>query len=259
MGDENGRLSEAELAELASFADGSLAPADRARVGARVAGSPELQALVEEQRTALAAVEKLDTPAPAGLGARLERDLATPPAPRRRWPSLALVGGVAAGLAAAALVVVLVAGSGAPTIGEVAELAQRDPASPAPAADAADPKLLAASVDGVAFPNYSETFGWKSSGERTDELDGRATRTVYYQRGGREIAYSIVPGEALEWPDGAQRTTREGVELRSFESGDSTVVTWLRDGRTCVLSGPGVAREELLELAAWMGEGSVSF
>ena len=153
----------------------------------------------------------------------------------------------------------MVAGSGAPTIDETADLARRGPDEPAPSAYGADPNLLAASVAGVSFPNYEEMFGWRASGQRSDDLDGRQTRTVFYARDGSEIAYSIVSGEQLEWPPGAKQTTREGIELRSFERDGSTVVTWLRDGHTCVLSGAGVPREELLELAAWMGDGSVSF
>jgi hypothetical protein len=37
------------------------------------------------------------------------------------------------------------------------------------------------------------------------------------------------------------------------------VVTWRRQGHTCVLSGTGVDRDTLLELAAWKGQGAVSF
>jgi hypothetical protein len=37
------------------------------------------------------------------------------------------------------------------------------------------------------------------------------------------------------------------------------VVTWLRGGLTCVLSGADVDRPTLLELAAWKGQGAVRF
>jgi hypothetical protein len=49
------------------------------------------------------------------------------------------------------------------------------------------------------------------------------------------------------------------VELRSTERDGTTTVTGLREGRTCVLSGAAIPREELLALAAWKGEGTVSF
>lgn len=260
MASENGQLSDAELAELAAFADGSLPRSDRERVAARVERSVELRALVDEQRRAIAAIELLDAPAPTRLFARVEAERG-PASSRARWPRVALVGGLAATLAATVLVVVLLSGSeaGAPTIGEAAELSQRGATAPAPPADSAEPNLLAASIGGVAFPDYAESFGWRASGERTDDLGERMAGTVYYGRAGSEIAYTIVSGEALEWPAGARLTTLEGIELRSFERDGETVVTWLRDGRVCVLSGAGVARDELLELAAWKGEGAVAF
>jgi hypothetical protein len=62
-------------------------------------------------------------------------------------------------------------------------------------------------------------------------------------------------GVAAGW----KQTRRDGVELRSTERDGTTTVTWLREGRTCVLSGAAVPREELLALAAWRGEGTVSF
>jgi hypothetical protein len=36
-------------------------------------------------------------------------------------------------------------------------------------------------------------------------------------------------------------------------------VTWERHGRTCVLSGAGVAATKLLDLAGWKGLGAVPF
>jgi hypothetical protein len=49
------------------------------------------------------------------------------------------------------------------------------------------------------------------------------------------------------------------VKLRPFDEEGREVVTWLRGGRTCVLSGDGVSSATLLELAAWKGMGSVKF
>jgi hypothetical protein len=58
----------------------------------------------------------------------------------------------------------------------------------------------------------------------------------------------------------------EIADLAAFADGSlpaqrrsKVAVTWLREGRTCVLSGADVPREELLALAAWKGEGTVSF
>jgi hypothetical protein len=173
---------------------------------------------------------------------------------------LAFAGGLAAAAAATAvLVVVLGDGPVAPTVGEVVEVARRGPTGPAPPPAVGDPNVLAVSVGGVAFPDYSRAFGWRAFGERADALDGRRTVTVYNRAGGREVAYAIVSGSPLAWPDGVRTTRRDGVELRTLGSEGATVVTWLRDGHTCVLAGEGVPPAVLRDLAAWMGDGSVAF
>ena len=66
------------------------------------------------------------------------------------------------------------------------------------AAVPADSKLLDESVGDVAFPNYAAKFGWKAVGTRTDEINGRKTRTVFYEKDGKRIAYTIVDGKALD-------------------------------------------------------------
>ena len=150
MAGEDGNLTDAELAELAAFADGSL-PADRRQaVAERVERSPELSAMVAEQRAALEAVGALDVRAPADLHARVgSRD--APALTRRRFGGLALAGGALAVVAAAALLAIVVVGAGDdPTIPQAAELASRGAESGAP--EAGSPKLLAASVGGVSFP-----------------------------------------------------------------------------------------------------------
>ena len=114
-------------------------------------------------------------------------------------------------------------------------------------------------LSGVAFPNYVAKFGWRAAGARADTLDGRATRTVFYDRGARRIAYTIVSGRALPAPDGARRAVREGTELRFAARAGTTLVTWVRGGRTCVLSGRDVPTRELLDLAGWKGQGAVAF
>lgn len=249
------QLSDRELSELAAFADGSLPPSRRAQVSARVERSAELRALVEEQRWTLDAVGGLDVQAPERLRARVQP--AGVHKERRPW-SLALGGGLAAA-AAAALVAVLVVSGGAeaPTTAQVASLGDRGANAPAP--EPAETNLLDASVAGVSFPDFGKEFGWRPQGARADELDGRATRTVFYEQGTRQVAYTIVSGEALTWPAEAGRTIRDGTEFRTFERDGATVVTWRRDGQTCVLSGSDASERELLALAAWNGSGAVAF
>jgi hypothetical protein len=162
---------------------------------------------------------------------------------------------LAPSLAAALLLIVLLlpGGEDEPTVLEVAGLAELGPSAPAPPRDRAEPTRLAASVAGVAFPAYPARLGWRASGARTDALDGRETSTVFYTRGGRQVAYSIVSAEGLAWPEGAHRTVRDGTPLRSLRRGGTTIVTWLRSGHTCVLTATDTPRGELLELAAWDG------
>ena len=54
--------------------------------------------------------------------------------------------------------------------------------------------LLQLSVDGVPFPAFSQAFGWQATGAREDTLADRRAATVFYEHGGRRIAYTIVSG-----------------------------------------------------------------
>jgi hypothetical protein len=86
-------------------------------------------------------------------------------------------------------------------------------------------------------------------GARTDRIDGRDAPTVFWGRGGRLIAHTLLPGTPVLPPADARRTGRRGVLLHSFDAGARTVVTWLQDGRTAVASGIAVPRAELYDLA----------
>ncbi len=90
-------------------------------------------------------------------------------------------------------------------------------------------------------------------------VQDRATRTVFYRKGTTRIAYTIVAGDALPEPADGVATRREGIALRSLRRDGRNVVTWRRQGHTCVLSGAGVSQEALLELASWQGRGLVRF
>lgn len=261
-------LSPEEEADLAALADGRLDPARRAAVEARLAAEPELAAAFERQRVAVAAIGRAveGTSAPLALRARIERLEAETgrgrrlgrvrrraPARRLSW----LIPAVAAMVAAALLVALVLPLGGGLTVEDTLAAATRPIDSPA-MPDPRNDKLLREQVDGVRFPNFAGKFGWRAVGVRVDELEGRDMRTVFYERGGKRIAYTIVGGEQLEWPD-VEPTVRDGVKLRPFDEEGREVVTWLRGGQTCVLSGDGVSSDTLLELAAWKGMGSVKF
>jgi hypothetical protein len=143
----------------------------------------------------------------------------------------------------------------------VASAAQAGPTHGAPPADPSHQDLLARAVDGVAFPDWSDRFSWKASGERSDTIEGRATRTVFYSGpAGARAAYTIVSGHALGVPAGARAQTVRGIELHVARGGAGQVVTWERNGHTCVMSAPAsVPTSRLLELAAWDGGGTVPY
>ena len=257
---ENDQLDERTKSELTQLADGTLSGAKRAALEARIASSPELAAAFERQRTGVAALRSLDLTAPAGLRARIEAERKRPSA-RLRRRRLSIAGGLAAATAAVLLAAVLVlpSNSGGPSVVEAAQLSDLPATQASVPVDPANPKLLAASGDGVPFPNLEKMFGWRQAGARGDELDDRGTNTVFYERAGKRIGYTIVSGKAIAWPKDARKTTVNGVLLRSTAEGPRQIVTWLRNGRTCVMSGKGVSDAELSELASWKGEGSVPF
>ncbi len=254
-------LNERELADLAALADGSLAPERRAEVEARVEADPELRALVEEQRRAVDLVRTAaaDARAPLALRERIEaaRERLAPRARRRRG----LMGGLAAALAVAALALVLALPGGTPggpTVVQAAGLAALPPTTPPPARSDGS-KLLDTAVDGVAYPYWGDSFAWETSGARRDRLDGRDAATVFYDKNGTRIGYTIVSGRALKTPASARTTVLNGVTLRSFTHDGRTVVTWLRAGHTCGLAGANVPLPVLLRLAAWKGKGGIPF
>jgi hypothetical protein len=223
--------------ELAALADGTLTGERRAELQARVDASPELQALLARQQRALAVVRTLDAErAPLALRERIEaqRERA---APALRWRRFSL----ALGLAVVAAAVVLALPAGAPSVEEAAALSARSPERSAPATEA----------EGLAYPDWSEKFGWAASGTRDDELDGRDATTVFYDKEGKRIGYTILSGGYVEPPGDAKSAERGGTTLRYFEGDGRTIVTWEREGRTCVLSGEGVEAEVLLDLAGW--------
>jgi hypothetical protein len=252
-------LDERTRQQLARLADGSLGGRERAELEARIAGSPDLRQAFDRQRAGMAALRDLRVSSPPALRARIEARRSSPRRPRvrRRWA----IGGALAGAAAAVAlvaVVLLQSGQSSPTVVEASRLSAY-PATGQVAADPADAKLLAANVEGVAFPSWTKEFGWREAGTRTDGLGDRDARTVFYENAGRRVAYTIVSGQGIPAPVGARATTANGVHLHTLADDGRRVVTWWRDGRTCVLSSADVGDRELVKLASWKGDGAVSF
>jgi hypothetical protein len=123
---------------------------------------------------------------------------------------------------------------------------------PAPGEDPHARDQLASSVDGVAFPYWADRFGWRSTGARSDRVDGRTVTTVFYSDAdGQRIGYAIVggtpppklPAGGIQW--------REHTPYRLGALDGSRVITWVRDGHLCIVAGRGVSASTLLRLASW--------
>ncbi|HEX5609751.1 MAG TPA: hypothetical protein VFX45_06645 [Solirubrobacterales bacterium] len=257
---DTAEIDERTERELTQLADGRLRGPKRLALEARISAEPQLAAALERQRVAAVALRTLELEVPAALRARVEAERRRKSAPARRR-RLTIAGGLATATAAAALLAVMVlpTGSGEPSVDEAARLAASPATQATVAVDQSNPKLLVAASDGVPFPNLEGEFGWREAGARGDDLDGRHARTVFYERGGRRISYTIVAGEAIEQPPGARTRTIKGVEFASFEADGTRAVTWQRQGHTCVLASRDVSDEKLVELASWTGKGSVPF
>jgi hypothetical protein len=252
-------LDEATIRRLAQLADGTLEGQARVEMEAEVAHSPTLRAALARQQAGRNALRGLDLQASPSLRERIATSASPPRRPARRH-RFGIAGALAGAAAAAALVAVLIVPSGgtSPTVVEAARLADGE-ATAQVAVDPDNDRLLASDVEGVPFPNWSGEFGWREDGARSDRLEGRTARTVFYEKDGGRVAYTIVSGKGIPAPDGSRPATSNGVHLHALADRGRRVVTWWRDGKTCVLSSADVGDAELIKLASWKGDGAVPF
>jgi hypothetical protein len=218
-------------------------------------------------------VRSSDVRAPEALHRRIEELVAERSASRRRPAILGgafgaggtalgrRIGAVAA-LAAVAVAVLVIAlgsgGGGALTVQRATALTLGSPKAPAPRESSPSSGQLVAAVQGVHFPYWEERFGWRSTGQRTDEVAGHAVMTVFYANGGgQRIGYAIVAGTPPRLSGGSVKW-RAGEPYRLFAEQGAQTVAWLRRGRLCVLSGRGVDPATLIRLASWGKPGSAA-
>ncbi len=195
---------------------------------------------------------------PLGLRERLAARAERPT--RRARPRVALAGAVATIAVAAILALTLLPGLGGhPTIAAAARLSALPAKAPAPVENARNPTLLRASFAGVTYPDWKKQFGWRAIGARTDSVDGRSTRTVFYKHTHHRIGYTVVSGKPLARPAGAERLVVDGVEMYRYRDGRNTVVSFERNGRTCVLAGYVHFASTLPKLASWKAQGAIAF
>lgn len=217
----------------------------------------------DEQRRIAELVRSFDPPAPESLHRQVESLVATHQerrvarrASRRVFSPAGLAGAGAALLAvvAVAIAAVLSGGSSAPTVSFSQAAAPTLSAAtlPAPPESQAHRAQLAVAVDGVPFPYWSERFGWHSTGMRTDRVDGRSITTVFYaDSSGRRIGYAILAGTTVPRVAGGVIVWHSDVSYRLLTENGAAMVTWLHDGRLCILSGHGISGATLLKLASW--------
>jgi|SRR5580693_2399779 hypothetical protein len=271
--------------ELAALADGTLTGAAREQALARVKDSPDLLAALAEQQRVIELTAAVDVRAPQSLHRQVEAMLAQdgpgardahgaehPQHPRRRSlrtqarrPSFGFARRWRIGFAAVATIALLAAvvaisstggHSGSPglSVQQTAALTLSPATGPAPGENEQHRSQLTVAVGGVAFPYWKERFGWRSSGTRKDELDGRTVTTVFYADGqGRRVGYAIASGQAPR-TSGGTVVRHWGVSYRLLSHDGSTVVTWQRAGHLCVIAGRGVSARTLLSLASWGSE-----
>lgn len=224
----------------------------------------------DDQQRIAELVRSFDAPAPHSLHRRIDALVATHEDRRhaRRYlgqrlsfPALAGAGAV---VVVAAIVLAIAFGGGggsvgngsaALTVGQTVAPTLRVATLPAPRESLTRHAQLDAAVAGVPFPYWGERFGWHSTGARADRIGGLAVTTVFYANsGGQRVGYAIFAGAPTP-KTGGVLAWRGGVSYRLLDEHGVAVVTWLRDGHLCVVSGRGVSSATLLRLASW-SEGS---
>jgi len=217
----------------------------------------------DEQRRIAELVRSFDASAPESLHRQVESLVATHQerhvarrVSRRVFSpvGLACAGAMLVAVVAVAIAVGLSGGSSAPTVSfsQAAAPTLRAATLPAPPESAAHRAQLAAEVNGGPFPYWEDRFGWRTTGSRTDRVDGRSITTVFYaDSSGRRIGYAILAGTPVPRVGGGVIAWRGGISYRLLTENGASVVTWLRDGHLCVVSGHGVSSPTLLRLASW--------
>ena len=222
-------LSDADRVLLVALADGELRGRRLARARARVSELPDGTRLLERQRRVRRALVPEPAIEPRVIALRSSR----------AW-RVAFAGVAGALLLAFAFALAGLPGGGSLTT-EAAELAAAPATAPAPRPTGS---TLAASVDGVRFPNWGPELGWHQTGTRRDTLEGRATTTVFYEHMGHRIAYTILPGAPVRAPSNARIVRRDGLEIALTREAGRDIAVFQRDGRTCI---PGRPRRAPLD------------
>lgn len=251
MIDDDPELLEAEMARLA---DGSLPAARQAELREELQRSPALARALAEQEQAVSMLRAADVPAPDSLRQWLQEQTSERRAPRRRLrlrPRFAFpaAAGVAVAAVAAAIVLALSGGSTSPSLTQATRASLAASTMPPPSESNDGAMTLDVSAAGIRFPYWEKTIGWRALGFRVDSLSGRHAVTVFYAGpAGHRVGYTIVTGPPLN-VSGGKTVTSHGIPYTFKQVGSARMVTWLRNGHTCVIAGRGVSNPMLLHLA----------
>jgi hypothetical protein len=102
-------------------------------------------------------------------------------------------------------------------------------------------------VAGMRTPDLGG-FRWSPKGARVDVVGTHTVATVFFERGGRVIAASVVSGEPIREP-GPVVATPAGVRVHRISLAGRTILSWRRGGRTVVMSSVAVPEPWLVALA----------
>lgn len=245
-------------ARLAALADGTLAPGEHEQLIEQIGQRPELARDLERQREAVSVLAALEsTKAPETLRRSVESLASGAPRRRRSPRRLSLQLATAGAMAAAAAIVLATSSATRPTVLQAAQAALGSSTLPPPAASSTKHGELSRSVEGIAYPYWQDSFGWRATGAGTDRIAGRSVTTVFYASQSRtgslpgRIGYSIVAGNALAWPGGGRSIEARGIQFQALRSQGATILTWRRGGHTCILAARGVSTPTLVRLASW--------
>lgn len=166
---------------------------------------------------------------------------------RKRWVPLA------AGVAAAAVAAVLVfsfspQSSSSPSVAAATAAGLRPATDPAPALKG---HFIDARVGSVQFPNYSYGLSYRAVGARDDTIAEHKAVTVFYSAGNDRVGYTVLDGKPLPVPSSARPVSFADFDAYAFSKDGARVVTWRRDGHTCVLVSRTADQDTMLQMAAY--------
>lgn len=263
-GSEETALRGRELKTLLALAEGRPLEPDQLALADRVQRDPQTRQAVDRQSRVAAALRSGGPVLPPDVATRVRAQNQRLSRRRVRWLtaprwSARLAGAAALAASAAVITLVLVNGPSTRsharlTATQVAAVWTRPVVGAPVAADPAHPAQLNVSFHGIVYPNFHDREGWHPVALRYDTIGGLRIATVFYETGARRAAYAVVPTTAVRVPARASHLRVARLSLTEFRTGDRWIVTFEKNGSTCVLTAAAPReRQWLIQLATWNG------